>query len=106
MIVDPEARPGFVPQLILQPLVENSIRYSADPETHRIAIRIEARRVNGHLSMRVRDHGPGVKDLREGIGLSNTRSRLDKLYGRKHDFSIANAPDGGLEVAIEVPWRQ
>jgi LytS/YehU family sensor histidine kinase len=106
MAVEPEARPAFVPQLILQPLVENSIRYGADPKTHRIAIRIEARRVNGHLSVKVRDHGPGVKDLREGVGLSNTRSRLSKLYGARHEFSIANAADGGLEVAIEVPWRQ
>jgi LytS/YehU family sensor histidine kinase len=106
MAVDPDARPVWVPQLILQPLVENSVRYGADPVTHRIAIRIEASRINGHLSVKVRDHGPGIENLREGVGLSNTRNRLSKLYGNRHEFSLSNASGGGLEVAIELPWRQ
>jgi LytS/YehU family sensor histidine kinase len=106
MDVDADARPAFVPQLILQPIVENSIRYGADPRTNLVEISIEARRVNGSLRMHVRDGGPGYHGAPEGVGLANTRKRLSRLYGNAGTFSLVNQPGGGLDVTIEVPWRQ
>jgi signal transduction histidine kinase len=106
MTVDDEVRPAFVPQLILQPIVENSIRYGADPLTNRVAISIEAHRENGSLRMNVRDDGPGYHGAPEGVGMANTRKRLSRLYGKTAVFSIRNVAEGGLDVTIEVPWRQ
>jgi two-component system LytT family sensor kinase len=107
---DAEARGAMVPPLLLQPLVENSIRHGADPASSKVDVQVSARRENGLLRLEVRDHGPGLgvtQDvaLRKGIGLSNTAERLERLYGRAHPMGLANAPDGGLVVTLKVPFH-
>jgi LytS/YehU family sensor histidine kinase len=105
-----ELRGALVPPLVLQPLVENSIRYGADPASSAVAVRVRAHRVNGTLHMEVRDHGPGIEGAAEaaltaGIGLANTAQRLTRLYGAAGRLALANAPEGGLIVTLEVPFH-
>jgi sensor histidine kinase YesM len=110
--VDPNAMDVKVPNLILQPIVENAIRHGIAPGCTPGLIEIDVRRQNGKLQMQVRDNGPGlpvcpssIKLFRGGLGLANTRARLDKLYGSAHRFELENNPSGGLTVTLEVPSR-
>ena len=104
------AREALVPNLILQPLVENSIRHGI---AHRISggrIVITARREDGRLLLSVADNGPGtdrtaLEPLREGVGLSNTRARLRRLYGERQQLSLCSPAGGGLEVRILIPFE-
>jgi two-component system, LytTR family, sensor kinase len=106
--VDPDLTNALVPQLILQPLVENSIRYARDPETLKLTVQIRATRDGGNLLLQVSDHGPGIPNLEKGgwfkgIGLSNTEQRLNRLYGSNHRMILENT--GGLTVTIRLPLR-
>lgn len=108
--VDPETLDAKVPHLILQPLVENAIRHGIAP--HRAAGRVVvvARRVNDQLQLIVRDDGPGIGNgdgstARPGIGLTNTRARLARLYGDDYELEVGNAEGGGLEARIAVPFQ-
>src|ERR1043165_5284383 len=109
MAIEPETLDALVPNLILQPLVENSIRHgiALRPEAH--SIEIKSWRDNGMWRLRVADDGPGLKSdklpLKEGVGLTTTRQRLISLYGPKHDFSLRNSPVGGLVVELTRRWR-
>src|SRR5262249_25128279 len=106
MSIDPDVVEARVPNLILQPIVENAIRHGIATRIAPGRIDIGARRQNGSLFLSVRDSGPGLKSApAEGIGLSNTRARLDKLYGTGCHFLLQNASGGGLEVTIEIPLR-
>ena len=108
--VEPRALDSAVPNLILQPIVENALRHGL---SHRTAghLEISAKRYNGSLRIQVKDNGPGLSAItrpktantREGLGLSNTRARLEQLYGGAHRFEIENAPGGGLVVTLEIP---
>ncbi|HXE92165.1 MAG TPA: histidine kinase [Terriglobales bacterium] len=103
----PETLDALLPTMLLQPLVENAIRHGIAPRAAPGSIVLRSARVNGRLRLEVRDSGPGVAPdwkLREGAGLSNTRARLAQLYGREHSFALGRAPEGGLLVAIEVPF--
>jgi two-component system, LytTR family, sensor kinase len=107
---DADARLALVPPLLLQPLVENSIRHGADPSSSIVDVRVSAHRSNGTLFLEVRDHGPGLagaKDvaLHKGVGLSNTAERLERLYGGSHHIDLQNAQDGGLVVTLQVPFH-
>jgi two-component system LytT family sensor kinase len=107
--IDPAALDGLVPQLIFQPLVENAIRHGiADRESGGL-VEICAEHLNGHLSLQVRDNGPGMREpqgeFAEGVGLANTRARLDHLYGRESRFEWRNAQEGGLIVAATIPFH-
>jgi two-component system, LytTR family, sensor kinase len=107
--VDPAVLDAQVPNLILQPLVENAIRHGIAVRAGAGRIRIQAGRANGSLRLAVSDSGPGMPAPPEtltGIGLANTRARLEKLYGAAHSFDLAPGPDGGLEVGIIIPYRQ
>jgi len=100
---------ALMPQLLLQPLVENAVRHGVDAEG-RARIEIAARRDNGTLLLTVRDHGPGLSGttaeaLGRGVGLSNTASRLRRLYGDGHRLSLLPAAGGGLEVQVSVPYH-
>lgn len=103
--VDPAMLAVPVPWLVLQPLVENAIRHAvaARPGPGRIAI--SAQRHGGFLCLQVRDDGPGPADAANGsgIGLANTRERLQHLYGDRHRFSVAGHPDGGTVAELAVP---
>ncbi len=100
----------LVPVFILQPLVENSIRYSTE-SLKEIGVRILIFKENEHLVLSVKDSGPGMSELTNdrkglGLGLSNTSSRLQNLYGNSHTLTWYNLIDGGFEVKIIIPYRE
>jgi LytS/YehU family sensor histidine kinase len=108
--IEPAALDASVPALILQPLVENSVRHGIEPRETGGTIFIRAQREKTSLQFEIRDDGEGLKAgqlvaLREGVGLSNTKARLQELYGEAHRFRITPNSEGGLTVTVEVPWR-
>ncbi|MDQ3804896.1 MAG: histidine kinase [Acidobacteriota bacterium] len=110
MDIDPQSLDTPVPNLILQPIVENALRHGIAPRSSPGRIEISAKRDNGSLRIQVRDNGPGLPAItkpngrfREGVGLANTRARLAQLYGESHRLELANAPEGGLVVTLEIP---
>jgi LytS/YehU family sensor histidine kinase len=100
--IEPDAAGALVPQLILQPLVENSIRHAESPH---VELSIAARQESGSLLLQVRDRGPGLQGTRKGIGLTNTVERLAGLYGANHKFALENGASGGLTVTMRIPYR-
>jgi two-component system, LytTR family, sensor kinase len=106
--VAPDTLDALVPNLILQPLVENAIKHGIGPRPAPGTVMIRARRVGTTLELAVQDNGVGLSaarlsDFNRGIGLSNTRSRLDHLYGSTHRFEFRQPAEGGLLVLIAVP---
>ncbi len=104
--VDESAKPALVPQLLLQPLVENALRHGIDPVTFNVDVEIHARSEAGKVFVVIRDHGPGFEPgntSRDGIGLRNTRQRLEQLYGKEHSFVTRNASAGGAVVELAFP---
>ena len=107
--VAPDAYDSLVPNMILQPLVENSIRHGIAPRRSGGAIRIEAARAGDALLLAVEDDGLGLRPRGggDGIGLRNTRTRLRHLYGEAHAFEIENfAGRSGVSVKIKLPFRE
>ena len=107
--IAPDTLDALVPNLVLQPLVENAIRHGIEPRARPGQIDLRARRENGKLKLEVRDNGAGLapgRQPKEGVGLSNTRARLKHLYGELHRFELGNAPGGGLAVRLELPFHQ
>jgi two-component system LytT family sensor kinase len=109
--VDAELENSLVPQLILQPLVENSLRHGLKDGGAGIDISIGARRENGSLILQVADTGSGFgaqvgeAAMNRGVGLANIRGRLEQLYGSEQEFGIANRATGGAEVTLRVPFH-
>lgn len=101
--IDPSALAAPVPHMLLQPLVENSLRHGVDPRTNSVLIRVAAHRANGTLHLEVADRGPGQKGDSSGHGLRNTRERLEKLFGASARFRAADLPGGGFRCQIEIP---
>ena len=108
----PETYEAFVPNLILQPIVENAIQHGIMGRVGNGRIEIHSRREGGWLRLEVKDDGPGlqtdtVRDQtpKQGRGLSLTRDRLRCLYGDEHRLYLSDAPEGGLQVVIEIPYR-
>ncbi len=109
--IEPEVFGARVPNLILQPLVENAIRHGIAPRSRPGRIEIYARRQDRILQVQVTDDGPGLPVngnskgiLKEGVGLANTQARLQQIYGHAHRLDLANAPLGGLTVTLEIPF--
>ena len=105
---EPAVLEAYVPNMILQPLVENAIHHGIAPHAEAGRIEIHAHLAGGKLLMQVRDDGPGLdpskKSRRSGVGLANIRERLENLYGDDHDFSLRNANEGGLLASITMPF--
>jgi two-component sensor histidine kinase len=110
MEIEPETLDARVPNMILQPLVENAIRHGIGMRSSGGSIEIGADRENGMLHLFVRDDGRGLLNgeqqaLKEGVGLANTRARLAHLYGATHRFDLNNSPGGGLTVDLAIPFN-
>ena len=103
--IDSHALTAMVPNLILQPIVENAVRHGVARQTHPGHITIRARREGERLILRVEDNGPGlkVKSNGSGIGISNTRARLEQFYGNDFSFQIANSAERGASVTLDIP---
>ena len=106
--IDPALLDAAVPSLVLQPLVENALRHGIAPKVGGGRIDITARRDDDHLLLIVRDDGYGAPNdeleaLNEGVGVSNTRSRLALLYGDRYRFEFRAPSGGGLEVTVVIP---
>jgi hypothetical protein len=103
--IDPETRDARVPNLFLQPLVENSFRHGFG-DLGAGAIAISVRREGDMLLCDVRDDGRGLRaGHKEGVGLASTRQRLAHLYGERHAFSLRGAPGEGVHVTMAIPFH-
>jgi len=108
--IDPRTLDTLVPNLILQPLVENAIRHGISPRRAAGLVRITTWRDRDDVWMEIRDNGVGFTRNRgiappEGVGLRNTRGRLRQLYNEDHAMVLEDAPGGGCTVKIRVPYR-
>jgi signal transduction histidine kinase len=107
--VDAAIRRAAVPQLILQPLVENALRHGIARRADAGLLEVTARRDGDTLVLTVRDDGPGLEPAGQpaaGVGLANTRARLAALYGDRATLEIANAAGGGVLVTIRLPYHE
>src|SRR5690349_1875767 len=108
MAIEPETLDGLVPSMILQPLVENSVRHGVAPRPEGGCIKIKAWRDDSLLRLEVEDDGPGLSGdtpPKERVGLTNTRARVSNLYGDGHGLSLRHAAAGGLVVSLSIPFR-
>ena len=106
--IEKDALDAYVPNLILQPIVENAIRHGIAPRAEAGLIQVQARRENGFVELSVKDNGLGLNETEgiiNGIGLSNTRKRLEKLYGEHYGFEISSPSTGGLQVKLKIPFH-
>jgi hypothetical protein len=104
--VDPDVHDLLLPPLLLQPLVENSIRHGIGPLAREGRVEIFVSEINERLLIRVRDDGVGfAAHLPSGIGLGLgvTRRRLDALFQTSYSIDAGNAPEGGADVSIDIP---
>ena len=109
MDIAPETLDGCTPYLILQPLVENAIRHGIAVRSSAGCIVVTAKRNDGQLVLVVADDGPGMtssgKGAKDGVGISNTRARLEKLYGTAQHFEVMNSEHGGVVATLTFPFR-
>jgi sensor histidine kinase YesM len=108
-VVEPETLAAPVPNFLLQPLVENALRHGIGPKVGGGRVEVRAHRNGGWLQLVVEDDGYGVPPDRldafnGGVGLTNTRSRLEHLYQDNHTFDFQTPPGGGLAVTIVIPF--
>jgi two-component system, LytTR family, sensor kinase len=108
-----DAWAALVPPMLLQPIVENAIRHAVSPRVRGGRVSIDARRIGGRLLLTVEDDGPGLPALGavdptepDGIGLTNTRDRLQQHYGGAQRFALGTAVLGGLRVSFDLPYRE
>jgi two-component system LytT family sensor kinase len=108
--VEPGALDGAVPRLLLQPLVENSLRHGLAPRAGGGRVEVRAGVSGGELCLAIVDDGVGLPaglgaPAREGVGLRHTRARLRALYGEAHAFELRPREGGGVEVHVRLPFR-
>ena len=97
-----------VPTLLLQPIVENSLKHGIAKRAEGGRVRIAAARENGNLTLRIYNDGPKLspdwKTTSSGVGLSNLQSRLQGLYGTRFEFELEDAASGGVEAKVSIPY--
>jgi signal transduction histidine kinase len=98
-----------VPNLLLQPIIENAIYHGIAPKTSNGIIRIRTRKDDGQLIISVEDNGPGLtatkkKKSKEGVGLKITRERLSHLFGDAASFELENLDSGGVRATLSLPF--
>lgn len=109
--IDPRAERARLPSLLLQPLVENAIKYAVTPSEEGAEIAVSARLVGERVRIAVSDTGPGLIEnklgpsLSTGVGLANIRDRLAQAYGPDHRFDARSTLGGGFAVEIEIPYQ-
>jgi two-component system, LytTR family, sensor kinase len=105
--VDDEVMDAGVPPLLLQPLVENAIQHGISPRMAPGKVTVRAQRRCERLEIQIHDDGVGfdaTTQLREGLGLRNTRARLQQLHGSDFEFACVNIPEGGCQVTVSIPF--
>jgi signal transduction histidine kinase len=108
IIISPEALDARIPNLLLQPIVENAILHGVAAKSGPGLVEITGEVVAGRLQLMVRDDGPGLPPpagRREGIGLANTRQRLAKIYGAAQELVLQSEPGHGVTVTMVLPYR-
>lgn len=109
MEIQPSTTSLMVPNLILQPLIENAVKHAISKKTTDGFIYIVTKSIKSKLVIQIKDNGPGIKDIsafnlnNSGIGLKNTKERLSKLYGDKASIRFENINESGLLVTLELP---
>jgi signal transduction histidine kinase len=106
--VQPATLGALVPDLILQPLVENAIRHGVSPNAGTGRIEVRSRRDGDWLNVEIRDNGAGLARGPvgpDGIGLTTTRARLERLYGDQQELTLANLPEAGCVARIRIPFQ-
>ena len=107
MQADDDTLDALVPNLILQPIVENALEHGVNRAAGEGQIAISARRDGPRLVLSVRDNGPGIDTQNEsGVGLGNTRARLEQLYGDRAVLTLRNADGGGTLAEIALPYHE
>ena len=121
--IEPDTATALLPSLLLQPLVENAIKYAVSPQELGAEITIAAQLVGPNLRITVSDTGPGLQSggtsnrltgvtfdggeqVSTGVGLANIRDRLAQAYGEDHRFETMEPPEGGFAVLIELPFER
>jgi len=121
--IDPLSEQALLPSLLLQPLVENAIKYAVSPQESGAEITIATQLVGPNLRITVSDTGPGLQNpgsdnrfagvtfdggeqVSTGVGLANIRDRLAQAYGETHRFETFEPADGGFAVLIEIPFER
>ena len=119
--IDDAARDALLPSMLLQPLVENAVKYAVSPQEEGARISLSARMRGHRLQIKVEDTGPGLAGPRQGdlprshgvpgrptstgVGLANIRNRLAQAYGPNHRFETRSGAGGGFTVLIEIPYE-
>ena len=109
--IDPAAEKARLPSLLLQPLVENAIKYAVTPKEEGAEICVDVRLAGDRVHIGVSDTGPGLQptknrpSLSTGVGIANIRERLAQAYGPDHRFTMQALPAGGFGVEIEIPFQ-
>ena len=106
--VEPETLDASVPNMLLQPLVENAIKHGISPRPEGGNIEVHARRLDGKLHVEIADDGLGLSEQQNGngVGLVNTRERLKHLYGHEQAFNLSSFPGRGVTIRITLPFRE
>ena len=121
--IDPNTEAALLPSLLLQPLVENAIKYAVGAQESGAEITITTQLIGQNLRITVSDTGPGLQSpstsnrlsgvsfdggepVSTGVGLANIRDRLAQAYGEQHRFETLEPPEGGFAVVIEIPFER
>jgi len=107
--IDRETNDLLIPTMLLQPLVENAIRHGVEPREGKGTVQVSVKREADMVRIRIADSGHGFslgrdgRPTREGIGIANTRERLDHIYGRGASLLLGNGSNGGAEAVVILP---